>query len=52
MRNLFISVVMVACFILTEGSLFNKNSHANETSIPIIDQNIPTNIETATFAMG
>ena len=52
MRNLFILVIMVVCFILVDGSLFNKNSHANETNIPIIDQNIPTNIETATFAMG
>jgi hypothetical protein len=52
MRNLSILVVMVVCFILTEGSVFNKNSHANETNIPTIDQNIPTNIETATSAMG
>lgn len=52
MRILFILVIIAICFIQTSESLFNKNSHANEVNIPIIDRNIPYNIETATFAMG
>ena len=52
MRNLLIFVIVIFCLIQANESLFNKISHANEVNIPMIDRNIPTNIETATFAMG
>jgi len=52
MRVLFILVIIAICFIQVSESLSNKNSHANEADIPIIDRSIPSNIETATFAMG
>lgn len=62
MRVLFILVIIAICFIQVNESLFNKISHANiafassadslEGNIPIIDRNVPSNIEAATFAMG
>ena len=52
MRNLLILIIIIFRLIQANGSLFNKISHANEVNIPVIDRNIPTNIETATFAMG
>jgi len=62
MRNLLIFVIIIFCLIQANESLFNKISHANivfasstnsrEVNIPVIDRNIPTYIETATFAMG
>ena len=52
MRNILFFVIVIFCLILVNESLSNKISHANEVNIPVIDQDIPTNIETATFAMG
>jgi len=52
MRNLLILIIIIFCLIQANGSLFNKISYANEGNIPIIDRNMPTNIETASFAMG
>jgi len=52
MRNLVIFVIVIFCLILVNEILSNKISYANEVNIPVIDRNIPTNIETATFAMG
>ena len=62
MRNLLIFVIVIFCLIQVNESLSNKISHANivfarsadsrEVNIPLIDRNVPTNIETATFAMG
>ena len=52
MRNILFFVIVIFCLIQIDGSLSNKISHANEVNIPVIDRNIPTNIETATFAMG
>jgi hypothetical protein len=62
MRVLFILIIIAICFIQVSESLFNKISHSNiafasstnsrEGNIPIIDRNVPSNIETATFAMG
>jgi hypothetical protein len=52
MRNLVIFVIVIFCLIQVNEILSNKISYANEVNIPVIDQNIPANIETATFAMG
>jgi len=52
MKNLSILVIIVISLIQVNEILSNKISHANEVNIPVIDRNIPTNIETATFAMG
>lgn len=62
MKNSIIFVIIIFCLIQLNESLFNKISHSNivfasstnsrESNIPIIDRNIPSNIETATFAMG
>jgi len=52
MRSLVIFVIVIFCLILVNEILSNKISHANEVNIPMIDRNIPTNIKTATFAMG
>jgi hypothetical protein len=62
MRNLLIFVIIVFCLIQVNGNFFKNIIHSNlvfacstnsrETNIPIIDRNIPYNIETATFAMG
>jgi hypothetical protein len=52
MRNILFFVIVIFCFIQVNEILSNKISYANEVNIPVIDQNIPTNIETATFAMG
>jgi len=52
MRSLVIFVIVIFCIILVNEILSNKISYANEVNIPVIDRNIPTNIETATFAMG
>jgi len=52
MRNLVIFIIVIFCLIQANGSLSNKISHANKVNIPVIDRNMPTNIETATFAMG
>jgi len=52
MRSLVIFVIVIFCLILVNEILSNKISYANEVNIPVIDRNILTNIETATFAMG
>jgi len=52
MRSLVIFVIVIFCLVLVNEILSNKISYANEVNIPVIDRNIPTNIETATFAMG
>jgi len=62
MRNLIILVIIVICLIQVNGNFFRNISHSNivfacstnsrEVNTPIIDRNIPYNIETATFAMG
>ena len=52
MRNILFFVIVILCLIQLNESLSNKISYANEVNIPVIDRNIPTNIETATFAMG
>jgi len=62
MRNLLIFVIIIFCLIQVNESLFNKISYSNivfassansrEDSIPTIDRNIPSNLETATFGMG
>ncbi|GAH19789.1 unnamed protein product [marine sediment metagenome] len=52
MRSLVVFVIVIFCLILVNEILSNKISYANEVNIPVIDRNIPTNIETATFAMG
>jgi len=62
MRNLVFFVIVIFCLIQVSESLSNKISHSNivfacstnsrEGNIPIIDRNMPTNIETAIFAMG
>jgi len=62
MRYLLIFVIIIFCLIQVNESLFNKISHSNilfatsmnsrEDNIPIIDRDIPSTIETATFAMG
>lgn len=62
MRNLLILVIIVICLIQVNGNFFRDISHSNivfanstnsrEANIPIIDRNIPSNIKTATFAMG
>jgi len=52
MRSLVIFVIVIFCLILVNEILSNKISYANEVNIPVIDRNIPINIETATFAMG
>ncbi len=62
MRNLVIFVIVIFCLIQVNGNFFKNISHSNiifacstnsrEGNIPIIDRNMPTNIETATFAMG
>ena len=52
MRSLVIFVIVIFCLILVNEILSNKISYANEVNIPVIDRNIPTNIATATFAMG
>jgi len=62
MKNLLFFVIIIFCLIQVNESLFNKISYSNivfassmnsrEDNIPIIDRNIPSNIETATFAMG
>ncbi|GAH54466.1 unnamed protein product [marine sediment metagenome] len=52
MRSLVVFVIVIFCLILVNEILSNKISYANEVNIPIIDRNIPSNIETATFGMG
>ena len=62
MRNLLILVIIFICLIQVNGNFFKNISHSNivfacstnsrEANIPIIDRNIPYNIETASFAMG
>jgi len=52
MRSLVVFVIVIFCLVLVNEILSNKISYANEVNIPVIDRNIPTNIETATFAMG
>lgn len=62
MRNLLIFVIIVICLIQVNGNFFKDISHSNivfasslnssEDNIPIIDRQIPSNIETATLAMG
>jgi hypothetical protein len=62
MKNLFIVIVLVFCLLQLNINLFIDKNIVNvvsadtdlnpEKNIPIIDMNIPTNIETATFAMG
>ena len=53
-------VLLVAASLLGAGagSVFWKNSNADKSlsqtsgEIPLIDRNIPKNLETATFALG
>ena len=62
MRNILFFVIVILCFIQVNESLSNKIGYTNivfansgdssQVNIPVIDRNIPTNIETATFAMG
>ena len=62
MKNLSIVIVLVFCLLQLNINLFIDKNILNvvsadtdlnpEKNIPIIDMNIPTNIETATFAMG
>lgn len=62
MKNLSIVIVLVFCLLQLNINLFIDKNIVNvvsadtdlnpEKNIPIIDMNIPTNIETATFAMG
>ena len=62
MRNILFFVIVILCLIQVNESLSNKIGHTNivfacstnsrEGNIPIIDRNMPTNIETASFAMG
>jgi len=62
MKNLSIVIVLVFCLLQLNINLFIDKNILNAVSadtdlnpgknIPIIDRNIPTNIETATFAMG
>lgn len=62
MRNLLIFVIIIFCLIQVNESLFINIGHSNivfansanslEDNIPIIDRNIPSNIETVTFGMG
>jgi len=62
MKNLSIVIVLVFCLLQLNINLFIDKNIVNAVSadtdlnpgknIPIIDMNIPTNIETATFAMG
>ena len=62
MKNLLIFILAIFCLIQVNESLFINIGHSNivfassansrEESIPIIDRNIPSNIETATFGMG
>ena len=62
MKNLFIVILLVFCLLQLNINLFtdknilhaaSANTDINpEKNIPVIDGNIPDNIETATFAMG
>lgn len=62
MKNLSIVIVLVFCLLQLNINLFIDKNILNavsadtdlnpEKNIPVIDMNIPTNIETATFAMG
>jgi len=62
MRNILFFVIVIFCLIQANESLSNKIGHTNivfansadnqEVNIPVIDRNVPANIETATFAMG
>jgi hypothetical protein len=62
MKNLSIVIVLVFCLLQLNINLFIDKNILNAVSadtdlnpgknVPIIDRNIPTNIETATFAMG
>jgi len=62
MKNLSIVILLVLCLLQLNINLFTDKNilHAApadsdinpEKNIPVIDGNIPDNIETATFAMG
>lgn len=62
MKNLSIVILLVFCLFQLNINLFTDKNILNavsadtninpEKNIPIIDQNISSNIETATFAMG
>ena len=62
MKNLSIFILLFFCLFQLNMTLFSQNDVSNKVSvntnqdtkkkIPVIDQNIPNTIKTATFAMG
>ena len=45
-------ITLTALLMIQEGGTMAQPSKALKGSIPPIDKNIPTQIETATFALG